>query len=173
MHHARLHLLLERGAAVRNSDRKHRKQRSARARPVAPTLIPRGPIKLLGPPNAYPQPAPTGQAPEVYATRCLHVPPEMYRRVTLDLRWFSLSDRSVANSPRNAAPDTALSVERHGLPGFYLRLLGTNDGHVDPDITWPRVIHKPPHQQHRRDFPFQASYSGVYEAVPPESPSSP
>jgi hypothetical protein len=32
-------------------------------------------IKLLGPPHAYPQPAPTGQAPVVYAARCLHVPP--------------------------------------------------------------------------------------------------
>jgi hypothetical protein len=33
------------------------------------------PIKLLGPPRAFPQPAPTGQAPVVYAARCLHVPP--------------------------------------------------------------------------------------------------
>ena len=31
------------------------------------------PIKLLGPPHEYPQPAPTGQAPVVYAARCLHV----------------------------------------------------------------------------------------------------
>ena len=59
------------------------------------------------------------------------------------------------------------------LPAFYLRLWGTNDDHVDPDITWPRAIHRPPHQQHRRDFSFQPSYSGVYEAVPPDSPSSP
>ena len=36
---------------------------------------PTRPIKLLGPPHAYPQPAPTGQAPVVYAARCLHVPP--------------------------------------------------------------------------------------------------
>ena len=33
------------------------------------------PIKLLGPPHAYPQPAPTGQVPVVCAARCLHVPP--------------------------------------------------------------------------------------------------
>ena len=32
-------------------------------------------VKLLGPPHAYPQPAPAGQAPVVYAARCLHVPP--------------------------------------------------------------------------------------------------
>jgi hypothetical protein len=36
---------------------------------------PTRPIKLLGPPHAYPQPAPTGQAPVVYAARCIHVPP--------------------------------------------------------------------------------------------------
>ena len=36
---------------------------------------PTRPIKLLGPPHAYPQPAPTGQAPVVYAARCLHVSP--------------------------------------------------------------------------------------------------
>ena len=36
---------------------------------------PARPIQLLGPPHAYPQPAPTGQAPVVYAARCLHVPP--------------------------------------------------------------------------------------------------
>jgi hypothetical protein len=35
---------------------------------------PTRPIKLLGPPHEYPQPAPTGQAPVVYAARCLHVP---------------------------------------------------------------------------------------------------
>jgi hypothetical protein len=29
-------------------------------------------------------------------------------------RWFSLSDRLVANSPRNAAPGTVRAVERHG-----------------------------------------------------------
>ena len=56
---------------------------------------------------------------------------------------------------------------------FYLRLWGTNDDHVDPDTTWPRAIHRPPHQQHRRDFSFQPPYSGAYEAVPPDSPSSP
>ena len=33
------------------------------------------PIKLLGPPHAYPHPAPTGHAPVGYAARCLHVPP--------------------------------------------------------------------------------------------------
>ena len=32
-------------------------------------------IKLLGPPHAYPQPAPTGQVPVADAARCLHVPP--------------------------------------------------------------------------------------------------
>ena len=36
---------------------------------------PTRPIKLLGAPNAYRQFAPTGQAPVVYAARCLHVPP--------------------------------------------------------------------------------------------------
>ena len=36
---------------------------------------PTRPIKLLGPPHVYPQPAPTGQAPVVNAARCLHVPP--------------------------------------------------------------------------------------------------
>ena len=41
------------------------------------------------------------------------------------------------------------------LPAFYLRLLGTNDDHVDPNITCSRAIHKPPHQQHHRDFSFQ------------------
>ena len=35
---------------------------------------PTRPIKVLKP-HAYPQPAPTGQAPVVYAVRCLHVPP--------------------------------------------------------------------------------------------------
>ena len=51
------------------------------------------------------------------------------------------------------------------LPAFYLCLWGTNDDHVDPNITCSRAIHKPPHQQHRRDFSFQNSYSGVYEAA--------
>ena len=37
---------------------------------------PTRPIKLLRPAHAYPQPAPTGQAPVVYAARCLHVSPE-------------------------------------------------------------------------------------------------
>ena len=59
------------------------------------------------------------------------------------------------------------------LPAFYLRLWETNDDHVDPDITIPQAIHKPPHQQHRRGFSFLPSYSGVYEAAPPDSPSSP
>ena len=36
---------------------------------------PARPIVLLEPPHAYPQPAPTGQAPAVYAARCLHVSP--------------------------------------------------------------------------------------------------
>ena len=36
---------------------------------------PTRPVKLLGPPRAYPQPAPTGQAPVVYVARCRHVPP--------------------------------------------------------------------------------------------------
>ena len=54
------------------------------------------------------------------------------------------------------------------LPAFNLRLWD----HVNPDITWPRAIHKPPHQQHRRDFPFQPSYSGVYAAAPLDSPSN-
>ena len=44
---------------------------------------PTRPIKLLGPPHAYPQPAPIGQAPVDYAARCLHVP----RGVTFDLTW--------------------------------------------------------------------------------------
>jgi hypothetical protein len=36
---------------------------------------PTRPIKLLGPPRAYLQPPPTGQAPVIYAARCIHVPP--------------------------------------------------------------------------------------------------
>ena len=59
------------------------------------------------------------------------------------------------------------------LPAFYLRLWGANGDHVDPGIAFSRAIHKPPRQQHRRDFPFQPSYSGVYEAAPPDSPSNP
>ena len=31
---------------------------------------------------------------------------------------------------------------------------GTSDGRIDPDFTWPRAIHEPPHQQHFRGFPF-------------------
>ena len=36
---------------------------------------PTRPIKLLGTPHAFPQPAPTGQAPVVYVACCLHVSP--------------------------------------------------------------------------------------------------
>ena len=58
---------------------------------------PTRPIKLLGPPHAYPQPAPTGQAPVVYAARCLHVPPGS--NSWLDMTWVSKKDVFVSSMP--------------------------------------------------------------------------